>query len=101
MLCLRVPHLYKLELGLPIRVSKQITQAYFETKLRKLIVVLSKERLSPIVTGNDEEEVMETGVESIGAEIAEDKESQGRTEAKLVPLVDTKKLESDLLFDVV
>ena len=42
-LSLRVPHLYKLELGLPIRVSKQITQAYFETKLRKLIIVLSKE----------------------------------------------------------
>ncbi len=39
-LSLRVPSIYKLELGLPITIDIQETKSYFDCKLRKLIVIM-------------------------------------------------------------
>ncbi|CDW72984.1 protein kinase domain protein [Stylonychia lemnae] len=73
---IRVPHLYKLELGLPIQVDNQSARSYFEGKLRKLFVILS---LKPTLSQQDQSESLPSKIE----------------------IVDTKKLENDLLFDVI
>jgi len=39
---LRVPNLYKLELGLPIKVDRANAKSFFDCKIRKLIIVLPK-----------------------------------------------------------
>ena len=70
---LRVPNLYKLELGLPTKVSKQGTKGFFDGKSRKLFIYV------PVY-----------------------KEDVSKKESKQsIEIVDTKKLEDDLLFDVV
>jgi len=73
-LAFRVPNLYKLELGLPISIDPALTRSYFDCKLRKLFIVVTPQ--------NKETEVVEEPVAR-------------------VEIVDTKKLESDLLFDVI
>jgi hypothetical protein len=74
LLIIRVPTLYKLSLGLPSSVVGG--QAFFDCKLRKLFVVLPVKR--------HEEE----------APTAQEK-------TVVVEVVDTKKLENDMLFDLV
>eukprot|EP00351_Strombidinopsis_sp_SopsisLIS2011_P002475 CAMPEP_0116873784 /NCGR_PEP_ID=MMETSP0463-20121206/5077_1 /TAXON_ID=181622 /ORGANISM="Strombidinopsis sp, Strain SopsisLIS2011" /LENGTH=73 /DNA_ID=CAMNT_0004516437 /DNA_START=1084 /DNA_END=1305 /DNA_ORIENTATION=+ len=39
---LRVPNLYKLELGLPVKVDRTKACSFFDCKIRKLIIVLPK-----------------------------------------------------------
>lgn len=78
LMTIRVPTLYSLSLGLPSQVVSGQTSVYFDCKLRKLFVVLvpkrAKEEVAPVV---EQEKTV------------------------VVEVVDTKKLESDLLFDVV
>ena len=84
LLTLRVPTLYSLALGLPCKANKDHTFAYFDCKLRKLFVVLKVAR--------PEDEIPVDG-DSSASDIAE--------KTVVVEVVDTKKLENDLLFDLV
>lgn len=77
---IRVPNLYNLALGLPsvIHTTEGAT-AYFECQLRKLIVVVKCKR---------------------AVEAAEQPEVDEQ-KTVVVEVVDTKKLENDMLFDIV
>jgi hypothetical protein len=81
---IRVPNLYKLELGLPTNVVREESKikVFFENQLRKLFVILTVAKVSDAIEQEDE---------------------GGETTKKnaVIEIVDTKKLESDLLFDVV
>jgi hypothetical protein len=71
LLSIRVPNLYLLELGLPRTINTITAKSYFDCKLRKLILVM---------------------------------ETQTQVKPTTAPTqdsVDTKRLESDLLFDVI
>jgi PIH1 CS-like domain len=45
---LRVPNLYRLNLGLPCSVLEHSTQSYFDCKLRKLIITLPVRKIETI-----------------------------------------------------
>lgn len=76
---IRIPTLYKLELGLPTAISLEKHSAYFDCKLRKLFVTLKIEKF----------------------QVAPSEVEQLEKPVSVVEVVDTKNLESDLLFDVV
>lgn len=59
MVVVRVPHLYKLEIGVPLRVDTQATRSYFDCKLRKLFIVLSQP------SAEDQEELKDNSDEDI------------------------------------
>lgn len=69
-----MPSIYKLELGLPLPIDTSSTKSYFDCKLRKLIVVMRPMSKSKQVNASA---------------------------AAVDIIVDTKQLESDLLFDVI
>lgn len=74
-MAVRVPFLYKLELGLPINIDNLSAKSYFDCKLRKLFVILN-------------------------AQTQKLNSTNGEASSK-IEIVDTKKLENDLLFDVI
>lgn len=45
---MRVPNLYKLQLGLPISVDESACKSYFDCKVRKLFVYLPKAVQAPV-----------------------------------------------------
>lgn len=74
-LSLRVPNLYALRLGTPCPIANDHF-SFFDCKLRKLIIVLNVKKQN---TPDDDKE----------------------EEKELHEIVDTKKLENDMLFDIV
>ncbi len=80
LLSLRVPNLYNLALGLPSTVDRDDTFAFFDCKLRKLFIVLTVHREQAAIEASS---------------------SAKQEKTVVVEVVDTKKLENDMLFDIV
>lgn len=90
---IRVPTLYKLQLGLPKQVEADAANAFFDCKARKLFLVM------PVV----EPEPVELFEPVAAAQPAEEKTEKpvDVKEMKIEPLQESNQPVDDLLFDVV
>lgn len=93
---LRVPNLYKLELGLPVDAEEEDAYSFFDCKIRRLICVI------PVKQPRFEEIVEETAAPEI--EIFEATDIQTET-PKIVEIspepVAAQDEDDDLLFDII
>ena len=96
LISIRVPNLYALRLGIPRTVDCQEVKSFFECKLRKLIIVLTvkqKEVSAPTISMDEDS----------AADMVEEEREVEDTVRKThkVEIVDTYRLENDMLFDIV
>jgi len=92
-MCLRVPNLYKLQLGLPANVDRLRTHSFFDTKIRRLIIVCPIEE--PMIAELEDDEVFEPL--STNAKAAE----PASEEIPVPTVTETPSASDDLLFDVI
>ena len=104
----QVPNLYYVALGLPIKGETQDVTSYFDCKIRRLFVHISKKRVeiapepaTPVeVETLKEEDNLDDDVIEIDTDDHFGRENTGKVQAPEPKKIDTTDLEDDLLYDL-